>query len=137
MSGTESVRVTVTSVTGDDTLIFSGSGALSRDSRGTHLRYTARDDAGNEVTSALHLGMGRAMVDNGAYRLLLDPSRPTSARIAAEGGTLELTVTTHHIHADLIGCEGTISLHYTLSTMGHELQEMQVTLALRPMEQER
>ena len=52
MSGTESVRVTVTSVTGDDTLVFSGSGALSRDSRGTHLRYTARDDTGNEIPPA-------------------------------------------------------------------------------------
>ena len=136
MNGTESVRVTVTSVTGDETLVFSGSGALSRDSRGTHLRYTARDDAGNGVTSALHLGMGRAMVDNGSYRLLLDPSRPTSARIAAEGGALELTVTTHRVHVDLVGCDGTISLHYTLSAMGRDFQEMQVTLALCPMEQE-
>lgn len=129
------VGVTVTSVTGDGTMIFSGSGTLHRDSRGIHLRYMARDGEGTAVTSALHLGVGRAMVDNGTYRLLLDPSHPTSARILAESGTLELNVVTRRIQVDLMGNEGAISLHYTLSAMGRELQEMQVTLALCPMEQ--
>lgn len=137
MSAIESVRVNVTTVSGDEVFTFTGTGTLSRDSRGTHLRYTARSEEGQSVVSAVHLGMGRAMVDSGSSRLLLDPGHPTAAQVAAEGGPLALTVTTHRVHDGLTGNTGTIILHYTLSVGERPLREMQVTLALRPMEQKR
>jgi len=138
LSGTEgaAVWVNVTTVSGDEAFTFTGIGTLRRDSRGTHLRYTARNGEGETISSAVHLGMGRAMVDAGAYRLLLDPSRPTAARIGVEGGALELTATTHRVREELVGDTGTIFLHYTLAAGERPLQEMQVELVLRPMEQE-
>jgi len=131
------VSVAVTSLCGEESLHFTGSGTLRRDSRGTHLDYTARDREGNTVRSSVHLGMGRAVVDTGAYRLLLDPSHPTGARIPVEGGALELTVTAHRVHADLDGSDCAIILHYTLSALGRPLQEMHLTLTLGPIETER
>lgn len=130
----EAVRVDVASTDGTQTFSFAGSGTLRRDARGVHLQYAARNEAGDTVVSSLHIGAGRALVDAGAYRLLLDPGHPTQARISAQGGTLALTVTAHLVHADLIGSRGTITLHYTLSNRDRALQEMQVRLALTPME---
>lgn len=138
MNSTDPVRVAVRVISrsGEETLTFSGTGILVRDSRGLHLRYTARDAEGNETTSALHVGAGRALLDSGSSRLLLDPARPTSGQIAAEGGALDLTVAAHSVRVGLTNAAGQIELHYTLYAKEQVLREMQVTLAIRPMEME-
>ncbi len=135
MSSTDpvSVSVMITSAGSDGVLSFSGTGTYRLDSRGVHLHYTARDREGHEVCSILHLGAGKALLDNGSYRLLLDPARPTVSRLldGDEGG---VTVTTYSIHDGSSRGEGIIALHYALSIRGQVLQDMQVTLAIRPTE---
>ena len=48
----ETVCVRVTTVSGDETLRFAGSGQLRRDGRSLHLRYTAQNDSGETVSAA-------------------------------------------------------------------------------------
>ena len=131
------VSVVVTTVSGDDTLRFSGTGQLTRDDRGTPLDYTAAGEDSSLLRSQLHLGLGRAVVHSSDYRLLLDPGRTTQAQLTTDGGTLPLTVETHRVHADLVGDAGTITLHYTLLAQGRPLQTLRVTLALTPNDKER
>ncbi|MBQ2061651.1 MAG: DUF1934 domain-containing protein [Oscillospiraceae bacterium] len=130
------VTVTVTTDNGTEALRFSGGGTLKRDDRGVHLLYTYTEN-GVEIPSEVHLGMGRALVRSPACRLLLDPERQTETQIAADGGTLPLTVETHRVHADLSGGAGTIILHYTLLAQGRPLQTLRVTLTLAPIDKER
>ncbi len=130
------MAVTITSVSHDNVLSFTGVGTWRRDSRGVHLRCTVRDNEGHELVSSVHLGAGMALVDNGSYRLLLDPARPTAARLGRESGLPELTVTTCLVRDDSGPGGGEIQLRYTLSAMERTLQTMQVTVALRPMERE-
>ena len=130
------VSVAVTTVSGDETLYFSGSGTLRRDERGVHLTYSYAEN-GSVVSSQLHLGLGRAMIVTPSYRLLLDPDHPTQTQLIAESGTLPLNVETHRVHADLCGDAGAITLHYTLLAQGRPLQTMRVTLALAPTDKER
>ncbi len=130
------VAVAVTTVSGDDTLRFWGGGTLTRDDRGIHLRYSF-EDGGTQVPSEIHLGMGRAMVQSPACRLLLDPKRPTQTQITTDGSTLLLTVETHQVRADLNDDAGTITLHYTLLAQGRPLQTLRVTLTLAPNDKER
>jgi uncharacterized beta-barrel protein YwiB (DUF1934 family) len=128
--------VAVTTVTGSDTLCFSGRGELTRDGQGTHLRYTTRGEDGATVTSSLHLGLGRAVADSGSYRLLLDPRRTTRAQIPTAGGALTIDVVTHALRAELSESRGTITLHYTLSSGGRQLETLLVTLELHPIRRE-
>ena len=131
------VSVVVTTVSGDDTLRFFGTGQLSRDERGIHLDYTAAGEGGSAFRSQLHLGLGRAVVHSPACRLLLDPKRTTQTQLTTDSGALPLTVETHRVHADLVGDAGTITLHYTLLAQGRPLQTLRVTLALTPNDKER
>ena len=124
------VTVAVATVSGDDTLRFSGAGQLSRDERGIHLDYTAANEDGSTFRSQVHLGLNRAVVHSPACRLLLDPKRTTQTQLTTDSGTLPLTVETHRVHADLDGDAGTILLHYTLLAQGRPLQTMRVTLTL-------
>ena len=130
------VTVAVTTVSGDDTLRFSGTGQLTRDDRGIHLRYSYWEN-GAQIPSEVHLGMDRAVVKSPACRLLLGPSRTTQTQLTTDDGTLPLTVETHCVHADLNGGAGTITLHYTLLAQGRPLQTMRVTLSLAPIDKER
>ena len=130
------VSVLVTTVTGDDTLTFRGSGRLTRDARGAHLCYTASGEGG-PIASELHLGLGRAVVRTPSYRLLLDPDHPTRAQLDTDGGALPLTVTTHGVRSDLREASGTVSLHYTLVSAGQTVGTFRVTLAVEPLDKER
>ena len=130
------VTVAVTTVSGDDTLRFSGTGQLTRDDRGIHLRYSYGEN-GAQIPSEVHLGMDRAVVKSPACRLLLDPHHITQTQLTTDGGTLPLTVETHCVHADLNGGAGTVTLHYTLLAQGRPLQTMRVTLSLAPIDKER
>ena len=130
------VTVAVTTVSGDDTLHFSGSGQLTRDDRGIHLCYSYGEN-GAQIPSEVHLGMDRAVVKSPACRLLLDPHHITQTQLTTDGGTLPLTVETHCVHADLNGGAGTITLHYTLLAQGRPLQTMRVTLSLATIDKER
>jgi len=123
------VSVAVTTVCGDDTLHFFGSGELYRDERGTHLTYSYEND-GASVTTHLHLGMSRAVIVTPSYRLLLDPDHPTESQFTTGSGTFPLTVETHRIEVDLHDNAGTITLHYTLLAQGRTLQTICVALAL-------
>lgn len=130
------VRVRVTTVSGDETLHFAGSGTLTRDGRGMHLRYTARSDDGDLVSAAIHLGAGRALLIRDDVRLLLDPVRLTDAQIKAGGAVLPMRVRTHCIsHEEKDGSE-TIRLHYTLSAAGQTLQELRLLVEWEPMRSE-
>jgi uncharacterized beta-barrel protein YwiB (DUF1934 family) len=133
---TAGVAVAITTVSGDDTLRFSGSGTLTRDDRGIHLRYSYEEN-GAQVPSEVHLGMDRALVKSPACRLLLDPARPTETHIITDSEKLPLTVETHLIRADLDGGAGTITLHYTLLAQSRPLQTLRVTLTLAPTDKER
>ena len=130
------VTVAVTTVSGDDTLRFSGTGQLTRDDRGIHLRYSYGEN-GAQIPSEIHLGLDRALIKSPTCRLLLDPSRTTQTQLTTDGGTLPLTVETHRVHADLNGGAGTITLHYTLLAQGRPLQTMRVTLSLALIDKER
>ena len=130
------VTVAVTTVSGDDTLRFSGTGQLTRDDRGIHLRYSYWEN-GAQIPSEVHLGIDRAVVKSPACRLLLDPNRITQTQLTTDGGTLPLTVETHCVHADLNGGAGTVTLHYTLLAQGRPLQTMRVTLSLALIDKER
>ena len=130
------VSVLVTTVTGDDTLTFRGKGRLTRDARGTHLRYTASGESG-PIASELHLGLGRAVVRTPSYRLLLDPDHPTRAQLDSGGGSMLLTVTTHSVRSDLREASGAVSLHYTLVSAGQTVGTFRVTLAVEPLDKER
>ena len=130
------VTVAVTTVSGDDTLRFSGTGQLTRDDRGIHLRYSYGEN-GVQMPSEIHLGLDRALVKSPACRILLDPERQTETQIATDSGTLPLTVETHRVHADLNGGAGTVTLHYTLLAQGRPLQTMRVTLSLATIDKER
>ena len=130
------VTVAVTTVSGDDTLRFSGTGQLTRDDRGIHLRYSYWEN-GAQIPSEVHLGMDRAVVKSPACRLLLDPNRTTQTQLTTDGGTLPLTVETYCVHADLNGGAGTVTLHYTLLAQGRPLQTMRVTLSLATIDKER
>ena len=128
------VSVLVVTVSGGGTLTFRGSGVLTRDERGVHLRYDAA--CGDERTSAeLHLGAGRALLKSEAAHLLLDPRRPTSARL--EGVAAPLTVTTHAVRPELEGCAGTVFLHYTVASAGRAADTFRVTLTVEPLDKER
>ena len=130
------VAVVVTTVSGDDTLRFSGTGQLTRDDRGLHLRYCYGEN-GAQIPSEIHLGLDRALVKSPACRLLLDPARPTETHITTDSEKLPLTVETHLIRADLDGGAGTIILHYTLLAQSRPLQTLRVTLTLAPTDKER
>lgn len=130
---TTDVTVAVTTVTGDETLYFPGSGQLTRNERGVHLTYRY-EDGGQTVPSEIHLGMGRAVLKSPACRLLLDPSRRTETQIVTECGAMPLTVETHLVRADLDGGAGTITLHYTLLAQGTVAQTLRVTLELTAIE---
>lgn len=133
---TRRVTVAVTTDSGDEILHFSGSGTLRRDDRGVHLRYTYAEN-GAPVPSEIHLGMGRALVQSPACRLLLDPDHPTQTQITADVGALPLTVETHLVRAGLDGGAGTIQLHYTLLANGRIAQAMRVTLELAEIDKEK
>ena len=131
------VTVAVTTVSGDDTLHFSGTGQLTRDDRGIHLCYSYGEN-GAQIPSEVHLGMDRAVVKSPACRLLLDPHHITQTQLTiTDRGNLPLTVETHCVHADLNGGAGTITLHYTLLAQGRPLQTMRVTLSLATIDKER
>ena len=132
----ETVRVRVTTVSGEETLRFAGSGQLRRDGRSLHLRYTAQNDSGEIISAAVHWGAGRALLISDGSRLLLDPSRPTAARIDSGGGVLHLTVVTHHAEHTSEFERDTILLHYTLSAAGQILRELRVRLEFEPIRRE-
>ena len=132
----ETVRVRVTTVSGEETLHFSGRGQLLRDGRGLHLRYTARGDSGETVSAAVHMGAKRALLTSDGLRLLLDPARPTAAQIDSGGGVLPLTVTTHRVTHETVSGRDILLLHYTLSTAAQTLRTMRVRVEFEPMRRE-
>ena len=133
----QAVTVAVTTVSADDIFCFSGTGQLRRDERGVHLAYTVKGEDGVSLSSQLHLGLGRAVVESPSCRLLLDPDRITKSQLTTDSGTVPLTVETHRVHADLDGDAGAILLHYTLLAQGRPLQTLRVTLELAAIDKER